>query len=266
MGQGYDGRVDVRIEQRGDRGVVAYVTIENSAKLNTLNSGLMNAFAETIRDLGRRQDLRVVVVTGGGEKAFIGGADIRELAELDPIVGKAFIEKVHTSCRVLRELPVPVIGRIQGYALGAGLEVAAACDLRIAADKAVFGMPEVCIGIPSVVEAALLPGLIGWGRTRQMLMLGENIGAAEALEWGLVERVVPMAELDAAVEQWVAKLVANGQNALTVQKKLILDWEVLPMDQAIAAGIPALAGSFTSDEPKAFMKAFLERPRRRDVA
>ena len=87
-------------------------------------------------------------------------------------------------------LPVPVIARINGYALGAGLEVAAACDLRVASSNAVFGMPEVKVGIPSVVEAALLPGLIGWGRTRELLLFGENIDAATALAWGLVEQVV----------------------------------------------------------------------------
>jgi len=101
----------------------------------------------------------------------------------------------------LRELPVPVIARVNGYALGAGLEVAAACDLRIASSNAVFGMPEVKVGIPSVVEAALLPGLIGWGRTRELLLFGENIDAATALAWGLVEQVVSQSELDAAVKQ-----------------------------------------------------------------
>ena len=108
----------------------------------------------------------------------------------------------------LRELPVPVIARINGYALGAGLEVAAACDLRVAASNAVFGMPEVKVGIPSVVEAALLPGLIGWGRTRELLLFGENIDAATALAWGLVEQVVAPDALDAAVEARLAALLS----------------------------------------------------------
>ena len=96
---------------------------------------------------------------------------------------------------------MPVIARVNGYALGAGLEIAAACDLRIASSNAVFGMPEVKVGIPSVVEAALLPGLIGWGRTRELLLWGENIDAATALAWGLVEHVVAPGELNAAVER-----------------------------------------------------------------
>ena len=114
-----------------------------------------------------------------------------------------------------------MIARVNGYALGAGLEVAAACDLRIASSNAVFGMPEVKVGIPSVVEAALLPGLIGWGRTRELLLFGENIDAATALAWGLVEQVVAPDALDAAVEARLASLLGAGPQAVRLQKKLI---------------------------------------------
>lgn len=251
------------LDPRGDSGVVAYVTVANPARLNTLTGALMAEFVHAVRALGARDDLRAVVLCGEGEKAFIGGADIRELAALDTTTATAFIEKVHGCCQALRDLPVPVIARMRGYTLGAGLEIAAACDLRIAADTAVFGMPEVCIGIPSVVEAALLPGLIGWGRARRMMLLGETIGAAEALAWGLVERVTPPAALDAAVAEWVDRLLANGRTALAAQKALMRAWESLPMDQAIAAGIPAFADAFRTDEPARMMRAFLDRPRRR---
>ena len=131
---------------------------------------------------------------------------------------EAFITLVHRTCDCLRELPVPVIARVNGYALGAGLEVAAACDLRVASSNAVFGMPEVKVGIPSVVEAALLPGLIGWGRTRELLLFGENIDAATALAWGLVEQVVAPAELDAAVEARLDALLSAGPQAVRLQK------------------------------------------------
>src|SRR5947209_3165486 len=158
--------IGVLVEER-KLGAVARVTIENSAKLNTLDSLLMIAFIGELEALAKREDLRAVVLTGAGDNAFIGGANIFEMATLDAERSQAFITLVHRSCNALRELPVPVIARVNGYALGAGLEVAAACDLRIASSNAVFGMPEVKVGIPSVVEAALLPGLIGWGRTRE---------------------------------------------------------------------------------------------------
>src|SRR5215217_9086069 len=148
------GSVGVLVEGR-EFGAIARVTIENAAKLNTLDSHLMIAFVGEIEALATRDDLRAVVLTGAGEKAFISGANIFEMATLNAEHAEAFITLVHRCCNALRELPVPVIARVNGYALGAGLEVAAACDLRVASSNAVFGMPEVKVGIPSVVEAAL---------------------------------------------------------------------------------------------------------------
>lgn len=255
-------RIDVRLEPRGEAGTVAYVTLANPARLNTFTRALLGEFEGAIRGLGAREDLRVVVLRGEGKRAFIGGADIHELATLDTATAGPFIEALHRCCAALRDLPVPVIARQQGYTLGGGLEIALSCDLRIAAEDARFGMPEVCIGIPSVVEAALLPALVGSGRARRMLLLGETIDAAEALAWGLVERVVPAAMLDAAVEEWVAKLLANGRTALAAQKKLMRAWEGLPTEEAIAAGVPAFAEAYATDEPARMMRAFLERPRK----
>ena len=156
------GSVEVRLEERPG-GVIARITIDNQGKLNTLNSGLMAYFVEALRALAGNERLRAVVLTGAGERAFIGGADIEEMAKLDPGRARAFITRVHECCHALRLLAAPVLARISGFALGAGMEIAAACDLRIASASARFGMPEVKLGIPSVVEAALLPMLIGWG-------------------------------------------------------------------------------------------------------
>jgi enoyl-CoA hydratase len=253
--------VHVDIEPRA-AGAVARVTIDNATRLNILGSALMAEFVAKVTALGGREDLRAVVLTGAGERAFIGGADIREMAQLDAARAREFITQLHRMCAVLRDLAVPVIARINGYALGAGLEVAAACDLRVAAASAVFGMPEVKVGIPSVIEAALLPSLIGWGRTRELLLLGESIDADTALRWGLVERVVPLDGLDAAVEACLAALLKAGPRATRLQKKLIRQWEELPVSGAIAAGIDAFAEAYATDEPSRLMRAFLDRPRR----
>jgi enoyl-CoA hydratase len=249
-------RVVVRRDDR-EGGRIATVTIDNRRKLNTLNSGLMAEFVAAIDGLAGDDALRAVVLTGACDKAFIGGADIDEMAALDAATARDFITRIHRCCNVLRDLPVPVIGRIQGFALGAGLEIAAACDLRVAAETARFGMPEVKLGIPSVVEAALLPMLVGWGRTREMLLLGEMFTAVEAAEWGLVERVVPAAGLDAAVESWVAALLAAAPRAVRLQKKLIRAWEDLPLRAAVGAGIDAFAAAWESDEPRQEMTKFL---------
>ncbi|KAJ5929046.1 hypothetical protein N7454_006894 [Penicillium verhagenii] len=244
---------------RRTTGTIAHLSISRPAKLNALNTSLLDQIPKTLQSLtSQNQDLLAIVLTGAGPKSFIGGADIAEMARLDsPPAAEAFISRVHAVCASLRNCPVPVIGRINGYALGAGLEVAASCDLRIASSNAVFGMPEVRIGIPSVVEAALLPGLIGWGRTRQLLLLGENIDAAEAFRWGLVEK------LDEAVEGWVCSLEKNGPLAVRRQKALMRTWENVSMDRAIQAGVAAFSEAFVAGEgevtePARMMEAFFQ--------
>jgi enoyl-CoA hydratase/carnithine racemase len=216
----------------------------------------MTELVAEVERLGSDDSLRAVVLRGAGERAFIGGADITEMAGLDAASARAFITMVHRSCDVFHRLPVPVIARIQGYAFGAGVEVAAACDMRVAAAGSRFGMPEVRLGIPSVVEAALLPQLIGWGRTRQLLLTGDTIDAATAHAWGLVEEVVPAEQLDHAVEQLVASILASGPRAIRLQKALITAWEDLPLREAIQRGVESFADSMRTDEPRQLMQAF----------
>ena len=251
------GRMDVR---RSHDGRVAHVAVDHDAKLNTLNPALMEAFIATFAALGQDPSLRAVVLTGAGPRAFIGGADISVMAAVqDAAGGEAFIRLVHGCCRAVRDCPVPVIARVNGWCLGAGLEIAASCDLRIASEAAKFGMPEVRVGIPSVVEAALLPGLIGWGRTRRLLLLAETIGAAEALDWGLVERVAAPEALDEAVEAWVDLLLEAGPEAIRSQKALIRRWEDMTLSQAVAAGIESFAASWRTDEPVRMLGGFMAR-------
>jgi enoyl-CoA hydratase/carnithine racemase len=252
--------VAVRLDARAG-GSVAYLTLDNRAKLNTLDRALMTEFIGKVEALGGRDDLRALVLTGAGDKAFIGGASIPEMAALDGDTARDFITLVHRTCDSLRRLPVPVIARIDGYALGAGLEVAVSCDLRVATTRAKFGMPETKVGLPSVVEAALIPQLIGYGRTRELLMLGEIIDAEMALRWGLVERVVDPAALDAEVEQIIASVFSAGAQAVRHQKALMQQWEKLPTDRAIAAGIEAFVRAFDGDEPKRMLSAFNKRKR-----
>ena len=253
-------RIDLRFDKR-DGGTIAHLTVDNRAKLNTLDRALMTSFIAAVEGLAAREDLRALVLTGAGDKAFIGGASITEMAALDRNSAEDFITLVHRTCDCLRHLPVPAIARIDGYALGAGLEVAVSCDLRIATSRAQFGMPEVKVGIPSVVEAALIPRLIGFGRARELLMLGEIIDAETARSWGLIERVVAPEMLDAEMEKMLAALLAAGPQALRLQKALMREWEQLPADRAIAAGIGAFVSAFDTDEPKRMLSAFAKRRR-----
>jgi enoyl-CoA hydratase len=243
-------------------GIVAHVTIDHARKRNALGRALLQQLPATLESLAGEQDLRAVVLAGAG-RGFVGGADIDEMAGLDADSARAFILQVHGCCRALRELPVPVIARIHGFAFGAGLELAASCDLRVAAEGTLFGMPEVRLGIPSVVEAALLPGLVGWGRAREILLLGATFSAPEAAAWGLVERVVPESGLDEAVEGWLAALLGNGARAVRIQKQLIHDWQRLPLEAAIAAGVDAFAAAYATHEPHRMMADFFAAKRAR---
>lgn len=252
--------VTVAIEERAE-GRVATVTVDHRAKLNILDLGRIERLREAFVGLASDEGLRVAVLTGAGGRAFIGGADVNELVRLEPGSARRFITTLHEACQAIRELPVPVIARIDGYCLGGGLEVAASCDLRVASEGSTFGMPEVRVGIPSVIEAALLPSIVGWGRARELVYTGESWGAGEALAAGLVEKVVVTSELDAAVEGWVAAILANGPRAIRAQKALIARWERLPIDEAIRAGIDAFEAAFESAEPQEYMRRFLERPR-----
>ncbi|MET0274455.1 MAG: enoyl-CoA hydratase [Phenylobacterium sp.] len=251
--------VKIRYEDRA-RGRIAFVTVDRPEKLNSLSSDVMGAFTDLFHGLAADLHLRAVVLTGAGDKAFIGGANIDEMAQLSgPVEARAFITRVHGCCAAIRRVPAPVIARINGYCLGAGLEIAAACDLRIACDSAILGMPEVKLGLPSVVEAALLPSLVGWGRARRMLYTGETFTAADALAWGLVEEVHSPGLLDAAVEDLIDKLMEAEPRAVQIQKALMQRWEELPMAAAIQAGVEAFEDAWTTDEPSKAMAAYQAR-------
>jgi len=255
-------RVLTELEERGPRGRVARLTIARDEKLNALDPETIATLSAAARALHDDDALRAVVLTGAGERAFIGGADIGTMMKLDAAGGEAFITSLHEAIAAVRAIPVPVIARVNGYCLGAGLEVAAGCDLRVASTRAMFGMPEVKVGMPSVIEAALLPRLIGAGRTAELVLLGENIDAARALAIGLVEKVVPPDELDAAVDAWLDAIIAAGPQAVRLQKALMREWERLPLDEAIRAGIATYRTSVAGGEPMRMLNEFMARRRK----
>lgn len=254
---GGQAKVDVTLETRGG-GKVARIAIDNEGKLNALSSPLMEAFVAAVEKCGAETDMRAIVVTGAGARAFVGGADISEMAGLDSAKARAFITRVHGCCAVVRRCPVPVIARVNGHCYGAGMELAAACDMRVSSTSARYGMPEVKLGIPSVVEAAVLPQLVGWGRTRELLLLGDTYPASECADWGFLERVVADEALDAEVDKILGSIIACGPNAIRLQKELITRWETQPLPQAIATGIDTFARAYESDEPGKMMDHFLK--------
>ncbi len=250
-------RIGVEFESRPE-GRIATVTIENVAKANCLTSELVAGLESAFRDLASDQDLRLAVLTGEGPRSFIAGANLQELRNFDAKSGRAYITSLQNANQAIRELPVPVIARINGACMGAGLEVAASCDIRIAGDNARFAMPEVLFDLPSVIEAALFPRLIGWGRTNWLIYRGDAIDAATALNWGLVEHVAPATKLDAALAETVNLIMANGPVGIRLQKKLMRDWERLSLDDGVHAGIQSLSDAFRDGEPGPRMAKFLD--------
>ncbi|MEZ5818000.1 MAG: enoyl-CoA hydratase [Hyphomicrobiaceae bacterium] len=248
--------VIVKTREREAEGRVAHVTVDNRRRLNAVSTPLLVALREAFERLGADEGLRAIVLTGGGDRAFIGGADLNELGGLCADSGRLYITRLHEACKAIRQCPVPVIARINGFCLGAGLEIAASADMRVVAEGAVLGMPEVVMGLPSVIEAALLPGLIGWGKTREILLTGETFGAGEALAMGFAQKVVPAAALDAAVEHWVSLLFKAAPQAVRSQKALMNRWERVSVDEGIYAGIDAFSDAYRSGEPQAAIQAF----------
>ena len=247
-------------ERAGGR--VALVMIANPAKLNALSAGAMRELTATMLGLAGDAQLRAVVITGAGDKAFSGGVNVEDLGATTPATAREGITRLHGCISAVRECPVPVLARVNGYCIGGALELAAACDLRIAADHARFGMPEVRLGIPSVIEAALLARLMGAGRARWLLLTGELIDAAEALRWGFVERVVDAAGLDAEVDQALDAILAGGAQAMRAQKRLNRAYEELPFAEAVALSIDEFERAYATGEPQRLMRDYLERRRK----
>ncbi len=241
---------NVRLDSDGR---VARITLTRRAKANALDSATAAELRDVVRESATASP-QVVVVSGGG--VFCGGADIREMEDLDADAAERFIRGLHQAFLAIREHPAPVVAEVRGAALGAGLELLVSCDLSVAAADAIFGMPEPHVGLPSVIEAALLPGFVGLGRARELLLLGDPIDAAEAARIGLVGEVVPEADLEAAVNAKVERLLRLGPEALLLQKRLIGRWLDLPLDQAVEAGVAAFRAAYETDAPKREMKKF----------
>jgi len=239
---------------------VAGIFLNRPEKSNALNSPLLEELLAGLKQVAGSPGLRVVVLAGNG-RSFCGGADVTEMAELKASSAKKFITRIHLCCDAIRRLPVPVVARLHGAVVGAGVELAASCDLRIAAEGTAFAMPEVLLGIPSVVEAALLPRLVGAGRAAWLVLTGEPIDAKTALEWGLVQELVPLAALDERVGALLERLAAAEPEALAAQKELLRLWQDEPLGKAVEASIGMFARAFSSDAPNKRLRATISRGR-----
>ena len=226
--------------------------------LNLFDPHLIEVLRETFVTLARDASVRAVVLGASG-RAFTGGMDVHVLRDLDVPSAKALISSLCAAIDAVHRAPFPVIAAVNGACLGAGFELALACDLRVAAAGAVFGLPEVRVGVPSVIQAALLPPLVGPGRAAELLLLGTSITAAQALEWGLVNRVVAADGLAAAIDEVLDALARCGPGAVRLQKELIIRWRETDLPSAVQAGVNAFATAYASREPREGAEAFLAK-------
>lgn len=241
------------------KGAVGIITISREKALNALNSTVLKELDATL-DGVNLEEVRCLILTGAGEKSFVAGADIGEMSSLTKAEGEAFGKIGNDVFRKLETFPIPVIAAINGFALGGGCEIAMSCDIRICADNAVFGQPEVGLGItPGFGGTQRLPRIVGVGMAKQMIYAGRNIKADEALRIGLVNSVYTMEELMPNAEKLAQTIAKNAPIAVRNCKEAINKGLDVDMDQAIVIEEKLFGDCFESYDQKEGMTAFLEK-------
>ena len=248
---------NVLLEKKGN---IAIATINRPKALNALNSQVLEDLNELVDLVNADEEIRALVLTGAGEKAFVAGADIGEMSTLTKAEGEAFGKKGNDVFRKLETMPIPTIAAVNGFALGGGCELSMSCDIRICADTAVFGQPEVGLGItPGFGGTQRLARLVSPGMAKQLVYTARNIKADEALRIGLVNAVYPAADLMAAAEKMAATIAANAPIAVRACKKAINEGLDVDMDAAIVIEEKLFGSCFETADQKEGMGAFLEK-------
>lgn len=235
------------------------LSIRNATRLNLLDSAVIEDLTSVLAEIQTIEHMHSLVLRGEGDDAFVAGAHIKEMSSLNPASARKFIRKLKNLCDAVYHFPTPVIARIPGWCLGGGLELALACDLRIIATKAQIGMPEVKVGIPSVIYATLLPRIIGTSRADWMLLTGEMLDASTATDWGMMTKCVPLDELDSHITTLTDQFAQLGPKVLRQQKALNRSWQEIPLNQAIEESVEAFGQAFTTGEPEHYMNEFLNK-------
>ena len=242
------------------KGLYAVATINRPKALNALNSEVLSDLDELVQTVSADADIRALVITGSGEKAFVAGADIGEMSTLTPEEGEAFGKHGNNVFRKLETLPIPTIAAVNGFALGGGCELSMSCDIRICADTAVFGQPEAGLGItPGFGGTQRLARLVGPGMAKQLIYTAKNIKADEAYRIGLVNAVYPLDELMPAAEKMAETIAKNAPIAVRACKKAINEGLEAKMDDAVVIEEKLFGSCFKTADQIEGMSAFLEK-------
>ena len=240
-------------------GQIGIITINRPKALNALNSTVLEELDKTL-DAVDLQTVRCLILTGAGEKSFVAGADIGEMSTLTKAEGEAFGKKGNDVFRKLETFPIPVIAAVNGFALGGGCEISMSCDIRICSENAVFGQPEVGLGItPGFGGTQRLARIVGTGKAKEMIYGARNIKAEEAYRIGLVNNVYPLEELMPAAKKLAATIARNAPIAVRNDKRAINEGLQVDMDQAVVIEEKLFGNCFETYDQKEGMAAFLEK-------
>lgn len=238
---------------------IAYLTFNQPSSLNALSPQLVAETGDAIQDVGQDRSLRILIITGAG-RAFMAGADIKFMTSLTPLEFHEYNTRMLDNLDALEELPQIVIAAINGYALGGGLELALACDIRILSEKARVGLPEVKLGIiPGAGGTQRLPRIVGKGRAVEMMATGDMIDAQEAYRIGIANKVVPEGEVVKAAEEMAKKILASGPIAVTLVKDAVQVGKDLPLKAANGYAHKNILFAFTTEDAREGTKAFVEK-------
>ena len=241
-------------------GSIAVLTINRPKALNALNSETLTELNEVLTEIEGRDDIKVVILTGAGEKSFVAGADIGEMSTLTKAEGEAFGKKGNDVFRKLETFPIPVIAAVNGFALGGGCEISMACDIRIASENALFGQPECGLGIiPGFGGTQRLARLVGMGRAKEMIFTCDNVDANEAYRIGLVNKVVAKEELMPTAKAMAAKIISKGSYAVSVAKAAINNGYDMDIKNAVEMEANLFGVVNDTHDKKEGMGAFLEK-------
>jgi enoyl-CoA hydratase len=244
-------------------GALAIVTVAREAALNALSSRVIAELTTAVGELEVSTEIRAVIVTGAGDKAFVAGADIAEMRDMTPLQAQAFAEMGGALAHSIETSEKPWIAAVNGFALGGGCELALACDFVYASDKAKFGQPEVKLGIiPGFGGTQRLARRVGIAKAKELCMTGDMIDAAEALRIGLADAVWPGAELLARARDVAGRIAANGPLAVAEVKRLVQLGQSTTLDHAIALEQQSFGLLFSTADQREGMSAFLAKPRR----
>lgn len=253
----YENLENVKVENREG---VLFVTIDRPKVLNALNAQTIGEIARVFTDVREDESVRCIILTGGGEKAFVAGADINELAQMTALTASGFAQRGQRVLDLIERCPKPVIAAINGFALGGGCEIALACHIRIASEKAQLGLPEVTLGvIPGYGGTQRMVRLLGKGKALELILTGDRVPAAEAERIGLVNRVVPAEELLATAEKMARTIASRGPLAVRAALEAVVNGSDMPLaeGQFLEASLFGILAA--SEDMKEGTTAFLEK-------